>query len=132
MKRSIAICAVGGLLLSLSLALVGLRFAEAQPNAPALEPTSPAAPASPLQLLPPPLPQPTSGSPVLSSPSLPTKPQDTVYDLLQRLADIKRQKAELDKAEKETTARLQKELKSLQEQSEKLGVGVERSFDKGK
>jgi hypothetical protein len=56
----------------------------------------------------------------------PPTPPENVYDLLRQLDEIKARKAELDKAEKVTTARLKQELKELNRQSrERRGAGKE-------
>jgi hypothetical protein len=70
-------------------------------------------------------PDPTPLTPLVPAPA-PTPPREpTVDQLLDRLTDLRRQKAELEKQEQVTVKQLRDKLKAQTERLEKLGVAPE-------
>lgn len=63
-------------------------------------------------------------SPALAGNSYATDPAPSVDSLIERIAELRRQRADLDKREAELVAALKAELKRLQELADKLGLNL--------
>jgi hypothetical protein len=70
----------------------------------------------------PPDPAPPAISPVAPAPAPAAAPEPTVDQLLDRLTELRRQKAELEKQEQATVKQLRDKLKAQTERLEKLGI----------
>lgn len=118
MKRPRLLCGMG----ALCAAVVFVAIATAQQSAVPVE----APRAASTSLVPPPSTVRGAGQELRSLVPPQGRPADSVDALLDMLADIKAQKAELEKFERETLALLKEKLNQQQQRLQKLGVEPER------